>query len=85
MHLPYATVREAVLFSAQMRFPRGVPRITMEAFTDEVSPACLQAIVDLHHRCRKQVSLLVRMCHLLAAPVGFALKKQALQLWSACR
>ena len=39
VHLPYATVREAVLFSAQMRFPRSVPRITMEAFTDEVGPS----------------------------------------------
>ena len=36
VHLPYATTREAVLFSAQMRFPRGVPRMHMEAFTDEV-------------------------------------------------
>lgn len=40
VHLPYATVREAVLFSAQMRFHRGVPRETMEAFTDEVIPSC---------------------------------------------
>ena len=43
VHLPYATVREAVLFSAQMRFPRGVPRITMEAFTDEASLSAANA------------------------------------------
>lgn len=36
VHSPTATVREAVLFSARMRFPRGVDVETMEAFTDEV-------------------------------------------------
>ena len=36
VHSPTATVREAVLFSARMRFPKSVDVGTMEAFTDEV-------------------------------------------------
>lgn len=37
VHSPTATVREAVLFSAAMRFPAGINQDTIEAFTDEVS------------------------------------------------
>ncbi|KAK9802906.1 hypothetical protein WJX73_004507 [Symbiochloris irregularis] len=43
VHSPTATVREAVLFSASMRFPAGVNHDTIEAFTDEV-----MELVELH-------------------------------------
>jgi len=36
VHSPQTTVREALEFSAQLRFARGVPADTVQAFVDEV-------------------------------------------------
>ena len=35
-HMPLATVRESMLFSAQLRLPQSVPASTREAFVDEL-------------------------------------------------
>ncbi|KAK9813535.1 hypothetical protein WJX73_005597 [Symbiochloris irregularis] len=43
VHSPTATVREAVLFSASMRFPAVIKHDIIEAFTDEV-----MELVELH-------------------------------------
>lgn len=36
VHSPQTTVREALVFSAQLRFAQGVPSDTVQAFVDEV-------------------------------------------------
>ena len=36
VHSPQTTVREALNFSAQLRFAQGVPADTIQAFVDEV-------------------------------------------------
>ena len=36
VHSPQTTVREAVMFSAQLRFARGTEKATIKAFVDEV-------------------------------------------------
>lgn len=36
VHSPQTTVREALTFSAQLRFAQGVPADTVQAFVDEV-------------------------------------------------
>ena len=59
VHSPQTTVREALNFSAQLRFAQGVPADTIKAFVDEVMG--LVELTPLQHG-------LVR--HLHAAPMS---------------
>lgn len=60
VHSPQTTVREALEFSAQMRFTQGVPADTIQAFIDEV-----MGLVELTVLQSVLVSGLLHLCSLV--------------------
>ena len=62
VHSPQTTVREALEFSAQLRFAQGVPADTIQAFVNEV-----MGLVELTVLQSVLVSGLLRVCSLVFA------------------
>jgi len=60
VHSPQTTVREALEFSAQLRFAQGVPADTIQAFVDEV-----MGLVELTVLQSVLVSGLLHSCSLI--------------------
>jgi hypothetical protein len=60
VHSPQTTVREALEFSAQLRFAQGVPADTIQAFVDEV-----MGLVELNVLQSVLVSGLLPYCSLI--------------------
>ena len=60
VHSPQTTVREALEFSAKLRFAQGVPADTIQAFVDEV-----MGLVELNVLQSVLVSALLHICSLI--------------------
>ncbi|KAL6066653.1 ATP-binding cassette transporter snq2 [Balamuthia mandrillaris] len=67
IHLPFQTVREALLFSARLRLPSSVPKAKQEAFVDELmeilglTPIANRIIIATNLEERKRVTMGVEM------------------------
>ena len=79
VHSPQTTVREALEFSAQLRFAQGVPADTIQAFVDEV-----MGLVELTILQRVLVSGLLHLCSLVLCICRQSWQMQT-SLYGLCR